>query len=866
MNFDRWLTHIFSSLRYNNIQPESFKLFHFLRKILFKPIKMNYFKYLFLFLVVFIPFISISQKCKTNAEILEGIKKLNVLGSVLYIAAHPDDENTRLISYLSKDMKLNTAYLSLTRGDGGQNLIGSDLDEKLGVIRTNELLEARKIDGGNQFFSRANDFGYSKNAEETFTIWNYDSVLCDVIRVIREFKPDVIINRFDHRSSGKTHGHHTASAILGLEASKYSNSPLFKKDALKGTEMHLVSRIYFNTSWFFFGGKEKFDAMDKSNLYKLDVGTYLPAYGYSTNEIAAQSRSMHKSQGFGINSSRGSQLEYFERLDQPKDQSHSNPFEGLDLSWTRINGGGNVKQQIDSLILFFDIQKPWLSIPRLQKIQRYIEDLPEQYWTKIKLQEVIELILDCAGFYAEATTDKNITTGGDVISINAECIVRNPVEARLVKYKISTDLKDSLFQFQMIPNQALTWKTRTLVSNDNGLTSPFWLWNGRHNGYYKVDAAENYNRPVTKRNLSARFDVEIFNKIYQINREIIYKNDDPVLGEVRQNLDVLPGICIKSADYLIIPENNRVHIKINVKAYADNQTGALSLKIPSCMNLTPWSHNFQLEKNGDEKIFEFFVELNPTCSGSIEIPVLINNQVAFTHEIIKYPHIPWQNILLPTVVKIINKPIVINKKKRIAYIEGAGDFIDEALEKMNYPVSKISPSMLKDLRVDQYNVLIFGIRALNTNSDLKNCKNDLLRYMNQGGKVIFQYNTTAELITDDFAPDTLAISRDRVTDEYAQVRILKPDHPLFNQFNKISSDDFENWVQERGLYFPGKYSTTYDELLAMADPNEKELRSGILIKKLGKGYFVYSSLAWFRQLKAGVPGAYRIFSNLVSFE
>ena len=837
-----------------------------MRRILTKSIKMSHLKCPLLFLVVFLPFISFAQKCKTSAEILEGIKKLNVLGSVLYIAAHPDDENTRLISFLSKDMKLNTAYLSLTRGDGGQNLIGSELDEKLGVIRTNELLEARKIDGGIQYFSRANDFGYSKNAEETFTIWNYDSVLCDVIRVIREFKPDVIINRFDHRSSGKTHGHHTASAILGLEAAKYANSPLFKMDALKGTEMHIVSRTYFNTSWFFFGGKEKFDAMDKSNLYHLDVGSYLPAYGYSNNEIAAQSRSMHKSQGFGINSSRGSQLEYFERLDQQKDKSYSNPFDGLDLSWTRINGGGNVKQQIDSLIHDYNIQKPWLSIPRLQKIQTYIEDLPENYSTKLKLQKENGLILDCAGFYAEATTDKNITTLGDTLSINAECIVRNPIESRIVKFRISNDLKDSLIQFQLSPNQALTWKTRCVVSNSIGITSPFWLWNGRHSGYYKVDALENYNRPLTKRNLTASFYVEISNKTYQVNREIIYKNDDPVLGEVRQNLDILPGICIKSADYLLMPENNRAIIKLKAKAYADNQNGSLSLKIPNCINANPWSHQFQLEKNGDEKEFEFIVELDTKCKDLVEIPILINNAVSFTHEIIKYPHIPWQNILLPATVKLINKPIVINKKKRIAYIEGAGDFIDEALEKMHYPVTKISPSMLKELRVDQYNVLIFGIRALNTNLDLKTCKNDLIRYMNQGGKVIFQYNTTAELITDDFAPDTLGISRDRVTDEYAQVRILNPNHAIFNQFNKINSDDFDNWVQERGLYFPGKYSTAYDELLSMSDPNEKELRSGILVKKVGKGYFVYSSLAWFRQLKAGVPGAYRIFSNLVSFE
>ncbi|MBK8449573.1 MAG: PIG-L family deacetylase [Saprospiraceae bacterium] len=806
-----------------------------------------------------------AQKSKTSGEILEGIQKLKVLGSVLYIAAHPDDENTRLITCLSKDLKLNTAYLSLTRGDGGQNLIGSELDEYLGVIRTNELIEARKIDGGIQYFSRANDFGYSKNAEETFSFWNHDSVLLDVIRVIREFKPDIIINRFDHRTSGKTHGHHTASAILGFEAAKYSNSPLYKLDALKGTDMHIVQGVFFNTSWFFFGGKEKFDAMDKSGLYSLDVGAYYPAYGYSNNEIAAQSRSMHKSQGFGINSSRGSVYEYFERIDQAKDNSHKSPFDGLDLSWSRINGGGNVDKLIDTLILNYNYKEPWKNIAELQKIERYIEELSDSHWKWIKLAEVKNLILDCAGIFAESFTDKWITSPGSSILVSSECIVRSPVEARIESISIPSCSKDSLFNIAFAKNQSIFWTTKISIPQSIEKTSPFWLWNGRHRGMYEVDDLKNHHRPVLAKSLTTKFTIRILSRNYIIERDIIYKNDDPVLGEVKQNLDIIPAVTITQVDNLFIAKSNKANVQIQITANEDNQQGYISLAEAKLQSTNTAKAAYTLEKAGDKQILNFEISCNPTTETFIEIPILINQQKAYEYKNIKYPHIPWQNILIPASIKIINTDILINKKKRVAYIDGAGDYADEALIKMGYAITKIPASYLSQLSIQQYDVLLFGIRALNTQEELKNCKKHLDRFMNEGGKVIFQYNTTADLITDNFAPDSMSISRDRVTDETAEVRILKPEHPIFSTPNKITVADFNNWIQERGLYFPNKYSASYEEILSMNDPKEKALNSGILIKKVGKGWFVYSSLAWFRQLKAGVPGSYRLFSNLISF-
>lgn len=821
--------------------------------------------FLFCITIYFVFNTSLSaQKTKTSAEIMEGFKKLKVLGSVLYIAAHPDDENTRLITYLAKDQKLNTAYLSLTRGDGGQNLIGPELDEYLGVIRTNELLEARKIDGGIQYFTRANDFGYSKNAEETFSFWNKDSILLDVIRVIREFKPDVVITRFDHRTSGKTHGHHTASAILGLEAAQRANSPLFMKDALKGTDMHIVQRVFFNTSWFFYGGKEKFDAMDKSNLYSLDVGSYLPAYGYSTTEIAALSRSMHKSQGFGINSSRGSMMEYFERIDGTKESDQKSPFDGLNFSWSRINGGGNVDKLIDSLIYQYDYQKPWLSIPLLQKIEDYIQDLNTDYWKRVKLDEVRSLIYDCAGLFTECYTDDYLALSHSYITTYAEFIARNPTEVFLESISIPSAGKDTSYTLDLKQNLSYVWKTNFEWNFHLPYTCPFWLWNGRPKGMYLVDNMSDYTSPMSKRLFTAKFKLQINGKSYVIEKEIIYKNDDPVLGEVKQNVDITPFATVVPDDHLILSNSKKTKCKIKIIANYDLQFGFVSLKCPPNISASPDSIRFDFAFVGQEKEMEFVITDHSNSNKLIEIPININQEQAYTLETLKYPHIPWQKVMLPAKIKLINSEIL-KTNKRIAYIEGAGDYTDEALVKMGFDVKVIQPSELQNLSIKQFDVMVFGIRALNTKQELISCKALLERFMNQGGKVIFQYNTTAELITDDFAPAQLKISRERVTDENAQVRILKPNHPVLNSPNKIIAADFDHWVQERGLYFPGDYSTSYDEILGMNDPNEKELKSGILVKKEGKGWFVYSSLAWFRQLKAGVPGAYRLFSNLICF-
>lgn len=821
----------------------------------------------FLLTALFIPatiFLASGQKIRNSSEIMEDLQKLKVLGSVLYVAAHPDDENTRLITYLSKGRHFRTAYISLTRGDGGQNLIGDELDEYLGVIRTQELVEARKIDGGTQYFSRANDFGYSKNAEETFSIWDRDSILADVLKVVRTFKPDVIINRFDHRTSGRTHGHHTASAILGLDAFKYCNSPLTMREVLKNTEPHQVQRIYFNTSFFFYG-REKFDTMDKSFLYQLDAGPFYPAYGASNNEIASLSRSMHKSQGFGINSSRGTMTEYFERLDAPKPNDETDPFDGLDLSWTRINGGGNVDKVLDEIIRSYDYKNPWKSMALLQKAERYMEELPDHHWKQIKLNEIRSIIADCAGIYAEAFTDQQMISAQSKFRVHTEFIVRNPVDLEMMKIEIPKLNFDSSFQTRAVVNKAYTFQKDFELPAGLSHTAPFWLLKGRPNNYYQTSDSPHGLLPNAPKELNIHFRYKINNKEYEHVSPLVYKNDDPVLGEVKEGLDILPSSVVLADDPNFLIRERKAVCSLRILSTLPAQDVLVNLVLPVGVKCPTSDISLHFEKAGETKYVVFELQITDQTNEKFEIPVHLDHKQGYFYKSIKYPHIQKQNVLTPAKIQLIHAPKV-HKPKRIAYVEGAGDFIDEALIKSGHQVYYLAAAELDQLLNKKFDVLVFGIRALNNRDELKHCKKYITPFIEQGGKVIMQYNTTADLVTTDFAPAELKIGRGRVTNENAEVTILKPEHPVFNSPDKISHTDFQNWVQERGLYFPSTYDRSYEELLSMQDGKENPQKSALLIRKTGQGHFIYTSLSFFRQLKAGVPGAYRLFNNLVSFE
>lgn len=823
---------------------------------------------LLLFLLLSIKGVA-QQPAKPNAVALYNqIQKLNFLGSVLYVAAHPDDENTRLISYLSNDIKARTGYLSLTRGDGGQNLIGSELREELGLIRTQELIEARKIDGGEQFFTRANDFGFSKNPDETLQIWDRDQVLSDMIWVIRKFQPDVIINRFDHRSPGTTHGHHTAAAILALEAFEKVNDATVFPNQLEFVATWQSKRLFFNTSWWFYGSKEKFEAADKTNLSKLQIGTYYNSVGKSNQEIAALSRSRHQSQGFGSTGTRGNEDEYLELIKGESPVEKSNIFDGIDTTWNRIKDGKAIGDILASVEKNFDFKNPSASILELVKAYSLINQLQDKHWRALKSEEIKNIIAGCAGLYLEAVCEVQEVTLGNTLKIKLEAINRSAVLMQLngigavPVYNNNDEQKVTDLKFNVPYSQNITLE----LPNDFEYTNPYWLNQKGTDGMYRVDNQENIGLPDVLRPIKIIFTIDVNGVSIPFERNVVYKYNDDVKGEVYQPLDIVPAVTSSFAEKVYIFNNDKDKtITVKVNAGKDSATGNIKLEVPENWKVSPTEIPFTIDKKGQEVLAVFTVSPSSEVSEiAIKSIVTIDGKTFDKNKIdINYSHIYKQMVLKPAEAKAIRLKIK-TKNEKIGYIMGAGDEVPKSLQQMGYEVTIIKPEEITTERLQSFDVVMTGIRAYNVVNSLAFKQQLLLDFVKNGKTMIVQYNTTDDLVTKNIAPFSLKISRDRVTEENAEVRFLAPNHPVLNYPNKITAEDFRGWKQEQGLYYPSEWDAAFTPILSANDQGEKPKNGALLIAKYGKGNYVYTGLSFFRELPEGVSGAFRLLANIIA--
>lgn len=825
-------------------------------------------KFFTLFLLLFVIFQTThaqAPKKLSSDETYRSIKKLNFLGSVLYVAAHPDDENTRMISYFSNDLHAQAAYLSITRGDGGQNLIGSEIGAPLGVIRTHELLKARSVDGGQQFFTRANDFGYSKDPEETQMIWDREKVLSDMVKVMRDFQPDIVINRFDAGSAGKTHGHHTSSAILSLEAFDLAGNPDFK---VSDTGPWNIKRIFFNTSWWFYGSEENFEKADKSKMLKINMGTYFPELGLSNNEIAATSRSMHKSQGFGSTGTRGEEAEYLELLEGTMPLDKENIFEGIDTSWNRIQGGKAIGVLLQDVEKNYNFKNPSASVPDLIKAQKLISQLPEGHWKKIKSQEITEIIAACAGLYMEAVAEVPFASPGDSIKIKLEVINRSslPMQLQNVRTSFSGQSNTKEIKTALAYNKRWNQKESVLLPMNSKTTSPYWLDDQGTLGMYHVADDDDIGLPLSGKRNIVLFDIKAGNEVLTFERELIYKYNDPVKGEVYEPFEVLPPLTTSIAGSVIIFNDATPKvIPLTIVAHKDKVKGNATLKIPEGWRVSPAEMPFDITKKGGEQVVSF--TLIPPNGQSVGNLRAVLNMEGKTYDQsllqIEYDHIPKLSILFPAETKIVRLNLT-TSKKRIAYVTGAGDEVPSSLTQIGYEVVEIKPEEIEPALLKSFDAVIVGIRAYNIHDELALKQSLLLNYVKDGGNMIVQYNTAQQLkVKDNLAPYALQLSNDRVTDENAEVRFLDPNLSILNYPNKITKADFDGWVQERGLYFPKTWSPEFVPVLSLNDKGESAKDGSLLIAKYGKGTYIYTGLSFFRELPAGVPGAYKLFVNMV---
>ena len=804
----------------------------------------------------------------TSVEIYNQIQKLNFLGSVLYIAAHPDDENTRLISYLANDKKARTAYLSLTRGDGGQNLIGPQLRELLGVIRTQELLEARKIDGGEQLFSRANDFGFSKNPDETLSIWDKQQVLSDVVWAIRKFQPDVIINRFDHRSPGTTHGHHTASAILSVESFNLTNNPTAFPEQLKYVKPWQAKRQFFNTSWWFYGSQEKFDAADKTKLITLKTGSYYANLGKSNQEIAALSRSSHQSQGFGSSGSRGEDVDYLELLNGDPLTNKENIFEGIDTSWNRVAGGKAIGDLISKIAMQYDFSNPSASLGDLTKTYTLIQALSDEHWKAIKSTEIKNIISACAGLYLEAAATTQEARPGSSLKLKIEAINRSAVPIRLVSITTLPMQKTTMIAKVLENNRTENTIIDLTLPETISYTQPYWLEDKGTVGMYTVKDQQKIGIPDIIREAKVVFTIEINGISIPLERNIIYKYNDNVKGEMYNYLDIVPevttGIINKVAFFTT---GSTKSIGVKVKAGSDTVSGFVKLDLPATWSVSPASIPFSFEKKGMEQT-AYFEVTPPSSSQEVivkSIATVDNKTFDKDQMVIEYPHITKQQVLKSAEAKFIKLDLKVNSK-RIGYIMGAGDEVPENLTQMGYSVTLLNPEEITTEKLQAFDVVMTGIRAYNVIPTLESKRKILFDFVKEGKTMIVQYNTPEGASTANIAPFPLTISRDRVTEENAEVRFLVPNHPVLNYPNKISSKDFEGWTQEQGLYYPNEFDTAFTPILSSNDKGESPKNGALLVAQYGKGFYVYTGLSFFRELPEGVSGAYRLLSNMISLQ
>lgn len=789
------------------------------------------------------------------------------MGTALYVAAHPDDENTRLIAYLSNHVKARTAYLSLTRGDGGQNLIGPEIRELLGVIRTQELLAARGVDGGEQRFSRANDFGYSKHPKETFAIWDRDKVLADVVWAIRTFKPDVIINRFNHRTPGTTHGHHTASAMLSVEAFDLAGDQSKYSDQLEYTETWQPKRLFFNTSWWFYGSQERFEKETKGNpkFMSMDVGVYYPMKGLSNNEIASIASSQHLCQGFGRLTVRGSQPEYVEFLkgEEPKDKTDL--FAGINTTWNRVQGGGEIGDILYEIEKNFDFVNPSKHLPALMQAYKRIQLLRDAHWRDIKLKQITEVIQACAGLYLEASASGSTAVPNSEIELNIEALSRNSdVAIYLESLSFQTDKMLTVAKEVTLEDNKRQRFKQKLQLNDMDFTDPYWLKKDWSLGMYKVNDLGLIGKPETPRSVKVFFNLNIDEQNISIERDVIYRYSKRDKGELYEPFEILPRVTTKLKEkVMLFSDNKSKKVAVAVRSGANNVKGSLSLEVPAGWSVSPAFKEISIQQKGDEQWHEFLVTPSENESeGKLKATVTINGK-KYNRELVEinYGHIPKQSVLLNSEAKVVR----LNIQKAgnfIGYIKGAGDAVPESLEQIGYKVKMIDPNEINAESLQQFDAVVVGIRAYNTVSELKYKQKFLLDYVKNGGNMVVQYNTSRRV--DVAAPFSLQLSRDRVTDENAKVTVLAKDHSVMNFPNKISEKDFDGWVQERGLYFPSSWSSEYTPILSMSDSGESAKKGSLLVAKYGKGNYIYTGLSFFRELPAGVPGAYKLFSNILS--
>ncbi|MFL6334062.1 MAG: PIG-L family deacetylase [Pyrinomonadaceae bacterium] len=798
------------------------------------------------------------------AETQAALRGLAVAGSVLYVGAHPDDENTALLAYLARGRGARTAYLSLTRGDGGQNILGSEKGALLGVVRTQELLAARRIDGAEQFFTRAIDFGFTKSPEETFRFWDHDAVLADVVWVVRRFRPDVMIARFPTTGEGG-HGQHTASAILASEAFEAAGDPTRFPEQLKnGVTPWKPKRLVWNV----FNFRPTDVPKDADKMVSVDAGAYDPLLGRSYTEIAAESRTMHMSQAQGTPGRRGPAVNYFAHL--KGEPAAKDLFDGVEMTWRRYAGGETVGQLLEEAAHKYDPANPSAVLPLLLRARREMSKLAkDEPLAQSKRAALEEVIRAAAGLWVEAiAADPYVTPGGEV-KVTTTVVNRSAYPLKFETVGVSSAGAD-VFRAELKNNQPLTRERTLRVPADAAYSQPYWLRDEPLKNLYRVGDAGLVGAPEGPPALTvpvtALFGEE--GEAVTFNVPVLYRWTDRVRGDLYRPVVVVPEVAVAVGEQtLVFPDRQPKQVRVTLRNNtATDAAGTLKLRLPAGWAATPSEVPATVKARGEEFRATFNVT-PPAGASTAELAAEFDSAgKSYTRGMLEidYAHIPRQTLFPAARAELVRVDLQ-KRGSRIAYVTGAGDEVPEALRQVGYDVTLLSDEDLEAADLSRFDAVVTGVRAYNTRAALRRQQKRLLEYVERGGTLVVQYNTPDRTLEGaQLGPYPFKITQDRVTDETAELTPLAPADALLNSPNRITAADFEGWVQERGLYFASEWDARYTPLFASHDPGSPDLKGSTLVARHGKGTYVFTALAFFRQLPAGVPGAYRLFVNMIS--
>ncbi|WP_194775594.1 PIG-L family deacetylase [Pararhodonellum marinum] len=808
-----------------------------------------------LIIAIFFGSFGLSAQTLSSSEIYHQLLRLKETKRILYVAAHPDDENTRLIAYLANREHAQVAYLSMTRGDGGQNLIGKELGIELGMIRTQELLRARELDGGIQYFSRALDFGYSKNPPETLNNWDEEKLLSDVVWIIRKFQPDIIITRFN-TIPGTTHGHHTTSAILAGKAFKMSNDPNVFPDQLEHVQPWQAKRIFWNAySW---GGN--YEPEPGKLFYNFPVGEFNPILGTSYSQIAADSRTMHKSQGFGATAQTGESNDFVELVDGAN--FRNDPFEGVANKWEELEGGKAIEQQIQVAIDNYDFRNPSAQVEQLLAIKKSLDRLKTDLnWVREKQQLIREITNYTLGIKTEFLSKKELAYPGEEVS--ASLVFNNPskISVKLIEFTI-LDKRIPISE-TVVNNQPFRKEVKIVLPETYPVSQPYWLDNPVKEQLFDIEDQTLIGKAFNQPALTGLLSYEMSGELYTKEVPLVYKYNDQVDGEIKQPFTLIPEVNLSlDKNNLYVLDGIPQVLRVDVRFQNGEKEGEIILNgLPESKYKT-----IRKENQLDKKLISFWIEiegLSEREKQEVEVQYVTPSGKVFNQGMkrILYKHIPNLTYFPSSTFNLLslNKPI---SSQKIGYVNGAGDDIPSLLSNMGYEVTLLENGDWSQSKLATYQTIIVGIRAFNVNQQLADQVGNLMKYVEDGGNLIVQYNTSSPLLTRNLGPYPFELSRNRVAVEDSPVIMDKTNKVLQTPY-QIESRDFEGWVQERGLYFPDQWDNAYQTPLTLQDPDEPSTKGGLLLAEYGKGTYAYSGISWFRQLPAGVPGATKIFINLI---